>query len=41
MAGQKDEPDQIAERIGERQDLGGPATLRFAYGLALSPPFAP
>ena len=41
LAGQKDEPDQIAECVCEGQDLGGPAAFRLAYGLALSPPFAP
>ena len=38
---QQHEPDEIAERIGQRQDLGRPAALGLAYGLALSPPFAP
>ncbi len=38
---QQNEADQIAERVGEREDFGGPAALRLAYGLALSPPFAP
>jgi hypothetical protein len=27
MAGQQDEADQVAEGVGERQDLGGPAAL--------------
>ena len=38
---QQNEADQIAERAGEREDFGGPAAFGFAYGLALSPPFAP
>ena len=41
VAGKKDEADQIAECIGEGQDLRGPAALRLAYGLGLSSPFAP
>src|SRR3546814_4751834 len=41
MAGQQDEAHEIAECIGERQDLGGHAASGAAYGLALSPPFAP
>src|SRR5688572_27751296 len=41
MAGQQDEADQIAERVGEGEDFGGHAALGAAYGLALSPPFAP
>jgi hypothetical protein len=41
MPGQKFEADQIAERIGESKNFGRKATLRLAYGLALSPPFAP
>ena len=35
------EVDQIAKGVGQRQDLGRPSALRLAYGLALSPPFAP
>ena len=38
---QQNEADQIAERVGEREDFGGPAAFGFAYGLALSSPFAP
>jgi hypothetical protein len=38
---QEDEAHQVSQRVGERQDLGGPAALGLAYGLALSPPFAP
>src|ERR1700754_550808 len=41
MARQEDEADQVAEGVGEREDFGGHATLGAAYGLALSPPFAP
>jgi len=41
MAGQQDEPHQVSERVGQREDFGGPAPLRLADGLILSPPFAP
>src|SRR6188768_2948042 len=41
MAGEKVEAHEVAERIGQRQDLGSHAALGAAYGLALSPPFAP
>ena len=41
LARQEVEADQIAERVGEREDFGGPAALGLAYGLALSPPFEP
>jgi hypothetical protein len=41
VAGQKDKPHQIAERVGQREDFGGPATLRLPDGLILGPPFAP
>ena len=41
VAGQKDKPHQIPERVGQRENFGGPATLRFADGLILGPPFAP
>ena len=27
VAGQKDKPHQIPERVGQREDFGGPATL--------------
>ena len=40
VAGQKDKPHQIPERVGQREDFGGPATLRLADGLILGPPFA-
>ena len=38
---QQHEAHQVAQGIGERDDLGRPATLGLAYGLILSPPFAP
>ena len=41
LSRQEDEADQIAEGIGQGEDLGGPAAFRLAYSLALSPPFAP
>jgi hypothetical protein len=41
LAWQQDEPDQTAQPIGQRQDLGGQAAPRLAYGLSFSPPFAP
>ena len=41
VAGQKDEAHKVTQRVGQRQDLGGHATLGAAYGLALSPPFEP
>ncbi|MDA9467097.1 hypothetical protein XH87_21375 [Bradyrhizobium sp. CCBAU 53415] len=41
MAGEQDEPHQIPKRVGQREDLGGPAALRLADGLTFGPPFAP
>src|SRR3954463_6632179 len=41
LSGQQDEADQIAQSIGEGQDLGRHAALGAANGLARSPPFAP
>lgn len=41
VAGQKDKPHQVSERVGQREDFGSPATLRLADGLVLGPPFAP
>src|SRR3546814_8792388 len=41
VAGQQDEAHEIAESIGERQDLGRPDPLGRAAGLAPSPPFVP
>jgi hypothetical protein len=41
LAGQQLEADEIAERVGEGEDLGGPAAPGGADGLALSPPLAP
>ena len=38
---QQAEVDEIAKRIGQRQYLGRDAAAGAAYGLALSPPFAP
>src|SRR5262252_10889158 len=38
---QEREANEIAERIGERQDFGGHPAFRAPDGLALSPPFAP
>lgn len=35
------ESHQIAQSVVHRQDLRGHAAFRPAYGLALSPPFAP
>jgi hypothetical protein len=32
MAGQQDEAHEIAECVGQRQDLGGHAALGAAYG---------
>ena len=41
MAWQQHEPDKIAQRIGQGEYLGRHAALGAAYGLILSPPFAP
>ena len=41
MAGKQDEPHQITKCVGQREDFGGPAALRFADGLIFGPPFAP
>src|SRR3954454_15309918 len=38
---QQGEAHQIAQRIGQGHDLGGPAAPGLADGLAFSPPFAP
>ena len=38
---QQDEPNEIAQRVGKRQDFGRQAAARLADSLALSPPFAP
>ena len=38
---QKHEAHEIAERVGEGQDLGGQAAFGAADGLTRSPPFAP
>lgn len=39
LAGQELEAHQVAERVGEGDDLRNPAAFRLAYGLARSPPF--
>ena len=41
MAGQENEADEIAERVGQRQNFGRHAAFGAADGLALRPPFAP
>ena len=41
ISGQQNEAHEVAERVGKREDFGRPAALGLAYGLALSPPFAP
>ena len=41
LSRQQHETDEIAERVGERQNLGRHAAFRASNGLALSPPFAP
>src|SRR5260370_30095601 len=41
MARQENEADEIAERVGQRQNFGGHAAFGTADGLALRPPFAP
>ena len=41
MAREQDEPHQIAERVGQREDFGGPAALRLPDSLIFGPPFAP
>ena len=41
MAGQQDEADEIAERVGQRQDFGCHAAFGAADRLVLCPPFAP
>ena len=35
------EGDQVAKRIGQREDFGGNSAARLPYSLTLSPPFAP
>ena len=37
---QERETNEIAERVGQRQDFGGHPAFRAPDGLALSPPFA-
>ena len=41
LPGQQNEVDQIAERIGQCEDLGRHSAFGATNGLALSPPFAP
>ena len=41
VAGQQFEAYQIAQSIRQSQYFGGQSAFRLAYGLALSPPFAP
>src|ERR1700682_4373947 len=41
LSRQQHESDEVAQGIGEGQDLGRHAALGLADGLALSPPFAP
>ena len=41
VAGQQNEADQIAERVGQRQYFGRHAALGAADRLVLRPPFAP
>ena len=41
VTGQQYEAHEIAKSVGQREDFGRHAALGAAYGLALSPPFAP
>ena len=41
LSRQQNKSNQVAERIGKRQNFGRQASFRLAYGLALSPPLAP
>ena len=41
MSRQQLEPHKIAQGIGESEDFRRHSAFRLAYGLALSPPFAP
>ena len=41
VAGQQDEANQIAERVGQREYFGRHAALGAADRLVLRPPFAP
>ena len=41
MSRKQDKADQVTERVRQRQDFRRQAPLGAAYGLALSPPFAP
>jgi hypothetical protein len=41
LTGQEDEANEISEGIDQSHDLSGETATRAAYGLILSPPFAP
>lgn len=41
LAGEKLEADKVSQGVGQGQNLGGQPAFRAAYGLMLSPPFAP
>lgn len=41
LAGQENEAAEIAERVDQRDDFRRQSAARPAYGLILSPPFAP
>jgi hypothetical protein len=41
LAGQEHEAHQVAQRIDQRDNLGGQSAARASDGLMLSPPFAP
>ena len=41
VTGQQDEAHQIAERICQCDDFGGPTAFRLAYSLTEGPPFEP
>ena len=41
LTGQEDKADQVAQSIGEGEDLGRQPAPGLAYGLTRSPPFAP
>ena len=41
LARQQAEVSEVSQRISQGQNLAGDAAARLAYGLALSPPFAP
>ena len=41
LSRQQNKAHQIAQSVRQGQDFGCPTAFRLAYGLALSPPFAP